>query len=100
MRKSVELLESNVQLDPNGDVILRQLIQTGKQKPQWFEQNVSAVARTPDPTEEGSMNSGDAFLLGVAMALGTPTPELQQRLKAGEQISLYQRPQCFGQGAS
>jgi hypothetical protein len=96
----VELLKSKIELDPSGNVILKQLIQTDKQPPQWLCQNISAVARKADPTEEGSMNSENAFLLGVALSQGLPSTELRQRLQAGEEICLYQRPEKSGQGTS
>ena len=95
-----QLLESKLELDPKGDIILKQLIQTDEQEPHWLDQNISAVDRHPDTVKIGPMNSEDELLLGVAVVLGVQPIDIRQRLEAGETIFLYQRPENSGQGSS
>ncbi len=99
LNMSTKLLEAKIKLNPNSDVIFRQLISTDGQNPQWLDQNISAVAREPDNNEEHSLNSEDAFLLGVAASQGVPPAELRSRLKAGEIIYTYRPPEA-GKGTS
>lgn len=87
-----KLLEAKLELARSGDVLLKQLIQTDKQKPRWLNVNVSAFSRLPDPADEDSMTSEDAFLSGVALSQGVESGELRHRLRMGETIYLYQCP--------
>jgi hypothetical protein len=97
---SEKLIEAKIELSPSGDVFLKQLIQTGEEEPQWLNQNMSAIARKPDPTEEGSMNSEDMFLLGVALSRGVQPAEVRKQLQESGTIYIYQRPVYTGQGSS
>lgn len=91
-----KLLEAKLELAPSGDVILKQLIQTNERKPRWLNTNISAYERIPDPADEDSMNSEDAFLSGVALSQGVQSTELRHQLRMGETIYIYQRPVISG----
>lgn len=95
---SVTLVESRVVVE-SGDVILQQLIATDGDKPVWLDQNISAVGREPDSTEQGALNSEDAFLLGISAAMGEDPAEIKQKLKQGDTIYLYRPPEA-GKGTS
>ena len=95
-----KLLEAKLALSRGGDVVLKQLIQTDNQKPHWMDLNISAVSRRPDPADEDSMTSEDAFLSGVALSQGVEPSDLRHQLRMGETIYLYKCPESPGQGSS